>query len=234
LLVTACGGEQDEGALQLVGTKESRLTEVPEATAARASRESEVNEYIADWHARAGHVILDTVTQKNGDVVDLVAAASVPGSQIDPPQAPPQATLDPREEVVEQPINEGAGDASVIRYVRPKFSRYVDGSSGANSIADFIRDQVRPGTPCTNNCKRLYAGSQLTKANKGASSYINANWSPGQIDSSTFFLAQTNVVDFNTSTETDAEWIGWIIGRDPLLGNNAARLYTEFFTCRNK
>lgn len=240
LLVSACGSEQNEGEGQIVGTTGNALTELP--AAARARREAEVNDHIADWHARAAHVIVDTITQENGDVVDLVAAESVPGSQLEPPTATLPVEMDrrdAREAVAEEPVREGAADRSVVRYVRPKYSRYVDGSSDAKSLTDFIRDQVRPGgppqgsapgTPCTNNCERLYAASRLTESIKGVASYVNANWSPGSTASGTFFLAQTNVIDPNTSITTNAEWIGWIIGRNPILSDTVARVYTEFFT----
>lgn len=221
--------------------QESRHSLVDGAEAARASRRAEVEEHIAKWHASAGHRVVDTVTEDYGngivDVVDLVAAESVPGSQGSPPPVPFEPG--PGElHFASQPLRKGAGDPSVVRFVRPNLERYVDGSSGADSVARYLAEVpvgmppsgAAPGVPCTNNCQRLYAASRQNTANLGIRSSVNAHWAPGEIDTNTFFLAQTNVVDISVNINTSAEWIGWIIGRNPFLNDFASRLYSEFFT----
>ena len=244
LAATACGGgtgpggEFDESSEP---AQKSRNSLVDAAEAALASRRAEVDDHMARWHAAAGHRVVDTVTEDYGngivDVVDLVAADSVPGSQGSPP--PPAFQPAPGElHFTDQPLRKGAGDPSLVRFVRPSFERYVDGSSRADSLARYMAEiplgipptGTAPGAPCTNNCQRLYAASRQNTANLGIRSSVNANWGPGEIASSTFFLAQTNVSDLSVNINTAAEWIGWIIGRNPFLNGLAARLYTEFFT----
>jgi hypothetical protein len=192
---------------------------------------------MAEWHAAAGHRVVRTVTEDNGDVVDLVAAESVPGSQGSPP--PPQTDANALAlDYKEFPLRTGAGDPSVVRFVRPRFEHYASGRSHSRSFAQYLTELpegvppagLAPGTPCTTDCLRLYAASRHNVSNIGVFSNVNAYWGPGEIESNTFFVAQTNVSDLSVNIKTSAEWIGWIIGRIPALSDTAARLYTEFFT----
>lgn len=221
------------------GTTHASLAQ-SDAAGGRAGRLAEVAQYLAAWHEARGHRILRTVTDPTGDVVDIVAAETVEGSQV-PQPAPPADVPAPGVDRLPEPGRDGASDPAVVRFVRPGFSRYVDGIDRVASFDAYLElvershgtpqpPGVPPGAPCTNNCQRLYAGSFQSSSNRGADSWVNGNWSPGQVDSGTFFLAQTNVIDFNTSLTTNAEWIGWIIGRNPALYDSSTRVMSEFYT----
>lgn len=237
VFASACGGESADAEDPFI--EKLTVASAVKTSAGRDARAQEVTERIVRWHAEAGHRIVATVTEKNGDVVDLVAAESVPGSQV---KGPPEPTLiyPPGTEEPEDPDFIGAGDPNIVRYVRPKFAGYVEGGHSAESIDEYIRNAevggppapgLVPGTPCTTNCQRLYAASRQTVSNKGVSAYVNANWSPGTVASSdTFFLAQINAIDLNTNVATNAEWVGLIIGRNPQLSDTNARIFSEYYT----
>jgi hypothetical protein len=127
----------------------------------------------------------------------------------------------------------GAGDSSVVRYVRPIFREYVDATFDEGTLAEYIADRVSTmrGQPPPGDDNRLYGGTRHVVTNRGADSYVNGVWAPGHVTSNSFFFAQTTVGDFvGRNMETQAEFIGWIIGRNSFAMDAQARLFSEFYT----
>ncbi len=224
--------DQDEAGAPPVLPRPSvwRVAPAPMPADARR-RQLEVDHYIRDQLYR-GYDIAETTQTYSGDLIDWVAPASVPGSEIEPPPpvpadqlaTPPGVELQPTE-LDEHP--ELRGPDGTIPMVRPDFSRYVRGDSSAASLDDFRAQQLAGGQPW--NRYRLYTGYAQLAYNTGVSSYVDQ--AIGAVEDGTFSLIETGTGCPGWNPPTTQELVGAVVMRDLAgLSSSTLRMRVEFLT----
>lgn len=101
-------------------------------------RQEEVGRYLAGMYQQKEYKIKATIQMPSGDIYDWIEAASVPGSDAEPPPSPcPDCRL-PTTELSLCP--ELRGPPGTMPFVRSSFfNPYIRGGTGATSVEDFIR-----------------------------------------------------------------------------------------------
>lgn len=137
-----------------------------------------------------------TTTQGfSGDLYDWIDPSSLPLVPYELPELPWPAedlVLPPG---VEPAVNELGqfpellGPAGTTPLIRPDFSGYVLGDTGATSLQDYLDNHQVFGMPAGQD--RLYAGFDLLQQNKGISATVNHFG--GEVENETFSLVELSV-----------------------------------------
>jgi hypothetical protein len=100
-------------------------------------RQDEVGRYLAGVYEQKGYKIKATIRMPSGDIYDWIDAASVPGSDAEPPPSPCPGCRLPKTELDLYP--ELRGPPGTMPFVRSSFfDPYIRGGTGATSLEDFI------------------------------------------------------------------------------------------------
>ena len=105
------------------------------------AKAAEVCQYLTDRYQEEGWNILFTAQMPSGDIYDWLDSASVAGSQEEPPPPMSELTLPPGFGLVQSELDLNPllrGPPDTLPMVRPNFSLYISGSTGATSIEDFL------------------------------------------------------------------------------------------------
>lgn len=179
---------------------------------------------------------LKTTRTCSGDVWDWLDAASVPGSEIDPPPVPDiELPSDVELQLTEldgQP--ELRGPSGSVPMLRPGFGPYVFGEVPADSVEDFVARSVVsvPGQP--DGQDRLYAGIYKVTPAIQVQSYINAY--EGKVEPKIMSVLEMAVACQGPDPDTTLELVGVAASRDmrnfdsDKSGPAKTRLQVEFLT----
>lgn len=177
---------------------------------AQQARQAEVDAYLADLYQ--DYRIVVTKQGYSGDIYDWIDSSSMPAVELPalplPPVdlALPNGVQLPPGELNEFP--ELLGPVGSTPMIRPDFSAYVMGETGAVSLQDYLdRHQVLgfPGGP-----DRLYAGLDLMEPSQGVSAIFNHY--VGEVEDKAFSLVEMAVVC--PAVGPAQELIGMIISVD--------------------
>lgn len=215
----------EEGVRDAFGEAQYGVTARDDHSAQRL-RQSEVDDHIRKLIG--GRRVVHSLELSNGDMVDWLEPESGSSAKSVPP--PPDVVKGP--DVGAHPLKSVLDDydrpRDAIPFVHPRFSPYVDGSSGKSSLAEYLRE-IPHGTPIP-GAERLWAGAAVNAANVGLAAFVNAAWTSIDVPASdNFSIYQMNAFD-NGDLYNAAEWAGIAVGRLPQLVDNNYRMYFEFIT----
>ncbi len=208
------------------------------------TRSDEVCQYQVDLYKQLGWDIQYTVQMPSGDIYDLFDPAILPGSDEPPPppllpeelQLPPGFELAALEPSMYPDLT---WPSWLIPKVRPNFSLYISGLSGAISLDDFLKNYQALGTPTGGG--RLYAGISSTNDAKSNPTYnmgASASILPftGPIESGTLSVLEMAVGCRNLVDGKMTQMVGVAASRDyanigfASFGGSVLRLQVEFLT----
>ena len=184
--------------------------EPPPLTQGQQARQAEVDAYVAELYK--DHRIVATKQGYSGDIYDWIESSSMPSLELPALPLPPVDLALP--EGVQLPLSELnefpelLGPVGSTPMIRPDFSAYVMGETGAVSLQDYLdHDQVfgAPGWP-----DRLYAGLDLIEPSQGVSAIFNHY--AGEVEDKTFSLVEMAVTC--PAVGPPKELIGMIISVD--------------------
>jgi hypothetical protein len=208
------------------------------------TRADEVCQYQVDLYQQLGWDIQYTVQMPSGDIYDLFEPAIMPGSDElpPPPLLPEELQLPPGFELAKLELSmypDLAWPSWLMPKVRPNFSLYISGLSGAISLDDFLKNYQALGTPTGGG--RLYAGISSTNDAKNNPTYnmgASASVMPftGPIESGTLSVLEMVVGCRNLVDNKMLQMVGVAASRDYMnigfanFGDPVLRLQVEFLT----
>lgn len=205
-------------------------------TPPQQARQDEVDTFLAQRYLDEGWVILETTETCVGDRWDWLDAASVPGSEVEPPPLP-EVELPPGVELQQTELDlhpELQGPPDSVPMLRPSFAPYVFGDVEASSVEDYLAKSVQsvPGKPEGQN--RLYAGINMAAPSVRVQSFISGY--DGKVEKTIMSLLEMAVTCQGSDPNTTLELVGVAVSRDrwnfdrdddkPVL----TRLQVEFLT----
>lgn len=156
-----------------------------------------------------------TTQTYGGDIIDWVDPASVPGSDLAPPDSsPPESESPAASEQQQMPLTEFdvypelKGPLGTLPFTRPNYGRYVAGKTNAENIAQFLKGQVMGRTDGAN---RLYTGYGVVDTVTYSSVRLPV-WRSSTVEDNTFTLAETGIRC--PTTGDDGEIVGATLSRD--------------------
>lgn len=204
-------------------------------TPEQQARQDEVNAFLAQRYDEEGWVILKTTETCVGDRWDWLDAASVPGSEVDPPPLP-AIELPPDVKLQETELDlhpELQGPPDSVPMLRPSFAPYVFGDVEASSVEDFLAKSVQslPGKPEGQN--RLYAGINMAAPSVRVQTFINGY--DGKVEKTITSLLEMAVTCQGSDPATTLELVGVAVSRDRWNFDRdvepaVTRLQVEFLT----
>lgn len=196
----------------------------PVLDAEQQKRQDEVDHYLTQEYQGLGWIIKDTIQTYDNDIVDWVDPSTVEGSDAEPPPPRMEATMLPsgvelqRTELDEHP--ELRGPDGTIPILRPSFSAYVSGASGATSLSDYLENHIVVGAPVSP--QNFYAGMSTVADNAGAAVWVTAFG--GDIEPMTMSVLE--MIVGCPDDQGGMEWVGIAAVRD------AVNVHTAFHPFR--
>lgn len=207
----------------------------PMLTADQQVRQDEVCRYLVKEYQAEGWVIKETKQTPKGTIIDCLDAASVQGSDAEPPPPIPPEDLVPAPGYQLQ-VSEVDGHPELqcpngtIFMVRDSFAPYVLGGTGAVDVEDWVNNYQVSGVPAGQN--RLYGGIGTQVPNIGAVTWVTAF--DGKIEPGSMSLLEM-LVGCRDASGNMVQQVGIAASRDDRnFGNSVLRLQVEFLTAGEK
>ncbi len=179
-------------------------------TQPQQARQAEVDAYLAEHYK--DYRIVATKQGYSGDIYDWIESSSMPALELPELPLPPVDLALP--EGVQLPLSEMnefpelLGPMGSTPMIRPDFSAYVMGETGAVSLQNYLDHYQVLGYP--GGPDRLYAGLDLMESSQGVSAIFNHY--VGEVEDKTFSLVEMAVAC--PAVGPPKELIGMIISVD--------------------
>lgn len=212
-LVCSCGDPGDG----------SGTAPAPRSTAVAtpsAARKTEIEDWVLRNHARQGHVVVRTDTLPNGAVVDWVDRASVAGADVPAPPPPRQAPHRPGKVAASHDVH---GPPGTLPFARPAFSAYLDGTSPARSLDEYIKQMSRGNPNALSH--RLYASARHIGLNYGVEGSVNNHWPNVTTPAGGDFV----IAELATQNSTYGNFVGVTLGYIPFAYGAGYSFGVEFW-----
>jgi hypothetical protein len=240
-LVSACAPEVTTPAPLCAYLPEPAISRVDRGPLAleAALRKCEADKLVAERYRAQGYRIVATTQTYSGQIIDWMAAESVPGCEEPPPppidlddlHLPPGVQLGKTELEVYPELQ---GPVGTVPVARTTFTAYVGGETEASSLEELLeQSEPQAGVPVGQD--RLYTGYGLHMHSVGVVSHVNAFSGP-PIEPETFSLTEMAVLCADKDDPTTGQLVGITASRDHVnffYDDEYAqqlRLQVEFYT----
>jgi hypothetical protein len=180
-----------------------------------ALRNCEGEKYVAEDYEKKGYRVVASTETPGGQIIDWMAAESVPGSNEPTPPTledhePPPGMERGKTELEMYP--ELRGPKGTVGISRMTFPAYVSGETGASSLEEYLLQKSAEEPGRTDGLDRLYAGYKFRNISLGVGGTVNT-YAASEIEDQTFSVMEMAVACVNPYS-----------GKEEVIGIAASRV----------